>query len=213
MGKASKSPKYTTGSVVVNGRTVVSNKKGKNGTINTNYNMSKAEKNLYNSIEKTLNSSVQNLFKISSADKKAWNQQLNAYRQQGLDEINSIYTPMETNLKNDIASRFGNLDNSVFLDKLKDITDNKAKAVSNLSNNLALQQNQLYSSEMQNRINYISLLSGLQSNMNNNMFSYINQARQNAESGNSYNSNSCSNSGNSFGSQLLSAATTAFSFL
>lgn len=219
MGKSSKYPKYTSGSVSVNGRTVATTRKNDDGTISSNYNMSKAEKNLYEGIQKNLGSSVQNLFKISPADKKAWNQQLNTYKQQGIAEINSIYTPMETNLKNDIASRFGNLDNSVFLDKLKDITDNKAKAVSNLSNNLVLQQNKLYSDEMQNRINYITLLSGLQTNMNNNLFSYINQARQNTESGNNYNSRSYqanSSSGGFFGlnsNQLLSAATNTLSFL
>lgn len=216
MGKSSKYPKYSTGNVTVNGRTVASVEKGKNGAINSNYNMTTAEKNLYDNLQKNLGSSVQNLFKITAADKKAWNQQLNAYKQQGINEINNIYTPMETNLKNDIASRFGNLDNSIFLDKLKNITDNKAKAVSDLSNNLALQQNQLYTKELQNRMNYISLLSGLRTAMDNKMFSYINQARENTESGNNYNSRSYqANSGNfGFGAnQMLSAASMALSFL
>ena len=214
MGKSSKYPNYATGSVTINGKTVATTTKDKNGTISSNYNMTGTEKNMYNNIQKNLNSSISNLFNITDANKKEWNEQLNTYKQQGIDEINNIYTPMETNLKNDIASRFGNLDNSIFLDKLSNITDNKAKAVSNLSDNLLLKQDQLYSTEIQNRINYISLLSSLESGMTNKMFSYINQARQNTESGNNYNSqayNSTSSGGGgllgmNFGSSIASAA-------
>ena len=42
----------------------------------------------------------------------------------------------ENNLKNDIAMRFGNLDNSTFLNNLKKITDNKSKATPITSKNI-----------------------------------------------------------------------------
>ncbi|MBR1460672.1 hypothetical protein IJ596_03425 [bacterium] len=114
MGKKSKAPKYSGGTVVVNGRTVATaNKKGNN--IVTEYNMSDAEKNIFDSIQKGMNTGLSNLFEISDTERKQWDNQLKALARQGIENINSIYTPMENNLKNDIASRFGNLDNSVFL--------------------------------------------------------------------------------------------------
>lgn len=186
MGKKSKAPAYSSGSVVVNGRTVAtSNKNGNN--ISTQYNMSDAEKNIFNSIQQGMNSGLTNLFNISDTERKQWDNQLNALREQGIENINSIYTPMENSLKNDIASRFGNLDNSAFLDKLNAITNNKAKAVASLSNNLATTQNDLYTEELNNRMNTLSFLNNINTALNNNILNYTNAAAANSASGNSYN--------------------------
>ena len=92
-------------------------------------------------------------------------------------------------LKNDIASRFGNLDNSIFMDKLNKITDKKSKAIADLSNYLISAQDSLYSNELANRINIITLLNNLNSAINNNMLNYANAAAQNSQSGNNYNHN------------------------
>jgi hypothetical protein len=206
MGKKSKYPSYSGGSVSVNGKKVASVTK-KNGSINSTYKMSKAEKTLYNNIQKNLNKAVKNLGNFEK-DKKLWNQQLNAYKNNGIKEINSIYTPMETSLKNDISSRFGNLDNSVFLDKLSDITDNKAQAVANLSNSLLAKQDELYKNELSNRISYLSLLSGLDTNMNNRVLSILSQAQGNSSLGNNYGANAynANSSGGSFLTNALSVA-------
>ncbi|MBR1425567.1 hypothetical protein IJ579_08395 [bacterium] len=222
MGKKSKKyPEYSNGSVVVNGRTVATVTKDKdNNVISSNYNMSDAEKNIYNSIQSGLSNSLGNLFNISDAQRKEWNNQINSLRNQGINEINSIYEPMETNLKNDVARRFGNLDNSVFLDNLNSITDKRAKAVADLSDDLLSAQNDMYNQELQNRINTITLLSNLNSIMNNNILSYTSLANTNAGSGNNYNANSYSaTSGNktSFLSDLSpyfsTAASTAMHFI
>ena len=117
--------------------------------------MSDTEKNIYDSVLNNMDSSLANLFKISDPQRQAWNSQLDALKQSGIDNINSIYTPMQNNLKNDIAARFGNLDNSTFLNNLKKITDSKSQAVAQLSNNLSLAQNDLYTQELQNRMNKI----------------------------------------------------------
>ena len=97
---------------------------------------------------------------------------------------------MQTALKNDIAARFGNLDNSVFMDNLNNITNNKAQAVADLSESLLQAENDMYTTELTNRLNYISLLSGLNTTMNNNMLSFMQLANANSSSGNSYNGNS-----------------------
>ena len=195
MGKKSKYPSYSGGSVSVNGKKVAKVSK-KNGSINSSYKMSKSEKKLYNSIQKNLRSTLKNLNNFES-DKKLWEQQLNAYKDSGMKEIDSIYTPMEASLKNDISARFGNLDNSVFLNKLSNITNNKAQAVASLSNNLLSKQDELYKNELQKRLNYISLLSGLSTNMDNKTLAMLNQAQSNSSLGNNYSMNAYNASANS----------------
>ena len=105
----------------------------------------------------------------------------------GMQNINDIYTPIQTNLRNDIASRFGNLDNSIFLDNLNAITNNKSKAIADLSNSLMLAQNDLYNREIQNRMNMLGLLDGLNNSMNGNILSFLGLANQNSSLGNQYN--------------------------
>ncbi len=218
MGKQTKSyPKYSSGTVSLNGRTVASiSKDNKNNVIGANYNMSDVEKNYYNSLQQGMNNSLNNLFTISDSERKEWESQLNALRNQGISQINSIYTPIETALKNDVVSRFGNLDNSVFLDKLNAITDKKSLAVSDLSNSLLAQQSNLYNQELSNRLNILSMLNSLNNSFNNNMMNYLNAAASNASSGNAFNQaayNSNANNTNLFNaiSGTLGTGMSAFS--
>ncbi len=222
MGKKSKKyPAYTSGSVVVNGRTVATSTKDKNNnTISASYNMSDDEKKLYDSIQNGMYNSLNNFYSISDAQRQEWHNQINALRNQGIDSINNIYTPMESNLKNDVARRFGNLNNSVFLDNLNSITDKRAKAVADLSNNLLAIQNDLYNQELQNRMNSLTLLNNLNSVMNNNILAYTGLANTNSNLGNNYNSNAynASNSSSSawnsmFANLAGTAAKTALSFI
>lgn len=212
MGKRSSKPSYTSGSVVINGKEVATITKDNNGYIRSSYNMSKADKSIYDNVQSNLNTSLKNLFNISDSTKKQWNQQLDAYKRNGIDEINSIYEPMQVSLKNDIAGRFGNLDNSVFLDKLSVITDNKAKAVSALSDSIVEKQNELYTTELKNRMNYISLLNGIYTGYNDQIMNYLNMAKANAESANNYNTQTYSKTGNNWSSTIGSVANVASSF-
>ncbi len=222
MGKKSKYPEYSTGTISVNGKTVASTTRDKNNNIvGSNYNMSDAEKKIYDSIQNNMYSSLSGLFDITDETKKSWDSQLNALKSKGVQQINDIYTPMETNLRNDIANRFGNLDNSVFMDNLNEITDKKSQAISDLSNTLLSAQNELYSNELSNRISSISFLNDLNSAMNNNILNFTNAAMSNATSGNTYNSNAykASSSGNLWsnllktGNTVISAAGTAAKYM
>lgn len=189
MGKKSKYPKYATGSVDINGQNVSNAQRNKNNTVSSSYTMNDTEKSIYDGIQSNLSTSLQDLFSISDEKQKQWDEQMNSYKQSGIKNIEDIYTPMQTALKNDIASRFGNFDNSIFMDNLNNIADNKAQAVANLSEALLQKQDELYTTEMANRLNYISLLSNLNTTMNNNMLSYMQLANANSASGNSYNAN------------------------
>ena len=217
MGKKSKYPEYSTGTITVNGKKVSTTQRDKNNNVvSSNYNMSNAEKKIYDSIQSGLNTSLNNLFTISDSQKKEWNNQLNAIKNQGIEEIESIYTPMETDLKNDIASRFGNYDNSIFLDNLNEITDKKAKAVADLSDSILSTQNDLYSEELKNRINTITLLNNLNSAMNNNILNFTSAAGSNANSGNSYNNaayNANNASSGSWINDALKIGSTMLTFL
>ncbi len=187
MGKKSKYPAYSSGNVELNGNTLASVVKKDGNTISSSYNMGNTEKDIYDKVQSGLSNSLSGLFEISDEKMNEWNKQIDAYRQTGLDEINQTYTPMETNLKNDIASRFGNFDNSVFMENLNAITDKKAKAYADLSNSLLMREDELYTQELTNRIGYISLLTGLNESINSNIINYMNVAQNNANSGNTYN--------------------------
>ena len=188
MGKFSKTktPQYSGGTIYVNGRKVASSHKNGN-SIDSNYYMSDTEKKTYDAVQNGIYNSLENLFDISDNQRTQWQDQLNAMRTQGIQNINDIYTPIEKNLRNNIASRFGNLDNSAFLDKLDTITDKKAKSIADLSNNLSLAQNNLYTQELNNRINTISFLQNLNSSINSNMLGFTNAAGSNSSAGTSYN--------------------------
>lgn len=188
MSKKSKYPSYSSGSVTVNGKEVSSVKKSGN-KIDSSYNMSDAEQNIYNGIQHNLADSLNNLYSISDEKQEQWNKELEAYKKAGLKEINDIYTPMVNDLRDNIASRFGNLDNSIFMDNLDAITDKQAQAVSDFSNDLLTKQSEMYSSEIANRLSFISLLSNLNSSMNSNIMNYMQMALANSDSGNNYNQN------------------------
>jgi len=186
MGKASKYPAYSGGAVNINGFNVAKTSK-KGNSVNSDYYMDKTQKQIYNSIQNNMADVLTNLFSISDAQHQEWNNQLSAMKNVGISNINNIYTPLQNNLKNDVASRFGNLDNSVFLDKLNAITNNKSQAIADLSNNLALAQSDLYNQEIQNRINLLNLLDNLNNSINSNILSYLGLANQNSNFGNQYN--------------------------
>mgnify|MGYP006916037798 CR=1 FL=1 len=192
MGKSTKYPAYSGGSISINGREIASHYND-GGNIKSSYNMSDTERNIYDSVQNNLSDSLSNLFNISDNQRIEWQNQLNALKNQGMQNINDIYTPMQNNLKNDIASRFGSLDNSVFLDKLNTIVNNKAKAVADLSNNLALEQNNLYTQEIQNRINLINMLDSLNNSFNSRIMEYLNMAKGNSSAGNQYNQSTYKN--------------------
>ena len=61
--------------------------------------MSATEKKIYDSIQKNMSSSLSNLFKITDANRQEWNNQLDAIKTKGMEQIDSIYKPIETNLK------------------------------------------------------------------------------------------------------------------
>lgn len=207
-------PSYTSGSVSINGQNKATTTKSSNAVYG-NYNMNDYEKELYDYAQKTLPQLVQNVNTFSPEVMQSINNQLNVYKRQGQNCINQIYTPLINNLKNDIASRFGNLDNSMFMNNLNNIESNRGNAITELADNLILKQNELVNNELVNRYNYINLLNSLQNQYNNLALSTINSSLGLGNSALAYNNSVANNkSSDTFGlGQIASLASLAKYFI
>lgn len=185
MGKSSY-PGYSTGTVTVNGETkATSYKKGNN--VYTNYNMSDSEKKIYDYAQNSFLTSLPQINTFSQETLQGFNDQLSAYTKQGQKIIEDTYTPVINNLKTDIARRFGNFDNSSFMDSLNNIEDKRADSYASLAEDVMAQRDTLINNELANRYNYLGFLNDIYNNINNNATNYMNIAAQNSASGNSYN--------------------------
>lgn len=192
MGKTSK-PSYSSGVVNINGEEKASHYK-KGNTVYSNYNMSDREKKIYNFAQNSFLENLPNINVFSGDTQKSLQNQLNAYTQKGLEAINNYYTPMLSNLKNDIASRFGNFDNSVFMDNLSSIEENRADAMSGFAQDILAKQNELILDELNKRYNYLNFLNSVQNQSTANVLNYMQQATNNSSLGNSFNQQVAQNS-------------------
>lgn len=202
MGKSSKKyPQYSSGTINVNGNTKASTyKTGDN--IYSNYNMSDFEKQAYDYAQKSFANSLPSVNIFDDETKKNLQSQLDVYQLNGQKLINNIYTPMLNDLKNDVASRFGNLDNSVFMDNLNSIEANRANSINNLAQDVMSKKSELINNELSQRYTYLNFLQDIQNQMNSNILNYISGSQKNSTSGNNYNTqayNSTKSSGSSFG--------------
>ena len=186
MGKSSKYPPFSSGSISINGENKATTSK-KGNTVTTNYNMSDAEKNIYDYAQNSLLSSLPSVNVFDDDTKKNLQAQLDAYTLNGQKLINNMYEPMIDDLKTDVASRFGNFDNSVFMDNLNEIESNRAESINNLAQDVLAKRDELVSNELAQRYTYLGFLQDLQNNINSNILNYIASSQQNSSAGNSYN--------------------------
>jgi len=193
MFKSSK-PSSASSSVKINGQTKATTTQYSNGSSSTNYYMSPYEQDAYNYAQSQFASGLKNLNVFSPEVLKELNDSVEAYKSKGISQINQIYNPMLQNLQNNVASRFGNLDNSIFLDKLKQIENSRAQSISALAQDITAREQQLRQNELAGRHDYLSLLNN-----------YQNQIYQNAIGGTGNNMPSYQRSSqneNQFGNQL-----------
>lgn len=186
MGKSSKYPSYSSGTINVNGSTKSTTYKNKNNVI-TDYNMSDDEKRAYDYAQKSFADSLSKVNVFDEDTKKNLQSQLDAYTLNGQKIINNMYEPMLDDLKNDIASRFGNFDNSVFMDNLNSIEANRAESLNNLAQDVLAKRDELIGNELAQRYTYLGFLQDVQNMMNSNILNYASSSRSNSSSGNSYN--------------------------
>ena len=94
---------------------------------------------------------------------------------------------MLNNLKNDVASRFGNFDNSVFMDNLNAIEANRTDAISNLAQDITAKRSELINNELAQRYTYLNFLQDIQNQTNSNILNFVTGSQNNSNSGNNYN--------------------------
>ena len=168
--------KYNT-SITLNG-TPIANTNVSKKKITTNYDLSEDENNLLNYTNKNLLSGLENINVFSDEVQKNIQDQVDSYTKQGIKTLNETYTPMFRDLKADIASRFGNIDNSIFLDNLNEIEKNRTNALETLTENILAKQTELYNQEMTNRYNYLEQLATTNKNLYSNIFNLLELASQ-----------------------------------
>ena len=186
MAKSSKYPSFSSGTISVNGSDKASTYKQGNNII-SNYNMSADEKRAYDYAQKSFADSLSKVNIFDEDTQKNLQSQLNAYTLNGQKMINEMYTPMLDNLKTDIASRFGNFDNSIFMDNLNSIEENRAESMNNLAQDVLAKRDELINNELIPRYTYLSFLQDVQNQMNSNILNYVSGSQANSSAGNSYN--------------------------
>lgn len=176
MSKKSKTktqPVYNPSSTItVNGQ-VKSNASSTGNGANASYNMNPYEEASYNYANQSFYKNLPNINVFSDDTIKNLNNEVNAYLKQGAKAINSTYMPMIRDMQNDIARRFGNTNNSVFMDNLNDIETKRAAAISDLAQNTAAKRSELINNELSNRYNYLNFLNDYQNQVYANMLSTL----------------------------------------
>lgn len=188
MGKSSKKyPSYSSGTININGNNKASTYKKGNNVI-SNYNMSDAEKRLYDYAQNSLADSLPSVNVFDDNTKKNLQSQLDAYTLNGQKMVADMYNPMLNSLKQDVASRFGNFDNSVFMDNLNSIESKRAESMNNLARDVLAKRDELVNNELSQRYSYLNFLQDIQNQTNSNILNFVNGSQNNSSSGNSYNS-------------------------
>ena len=201
--KSSKGPQVIGGNISINGQTKA-NTSYQNGQLVTNYNMSPLEEQTLNYTQSQILDNLKNINVFSPKTMDNIYKELNAYKLQGINDINQTYTPMIQELQEDVASRFGNLDNSIFMDNLKGIESKRAEAVGNLATNLQSKQSSLINNELSNRYNFLNYLSNLQISINSNIQNTINASRNSSQVNNT--TSNLNNSFNDYANLIIKAA-------
>lgn len=205
--KTSVQPVYNpSASISINGNTVASAKSTKNGA-NMSYSMSPYEEAGYNYANKTIYDNLQNVNTFSDDTMKNLDNQVKAYLNQGVQTINSTYTPMIRNMQNDVARRFGNTNNSVFMDNLRDIEGQRAAAISDLAQDVNAKRSDIVNDELSRRYDYLNYLNNYQNQIYANMLSMLALNNDLLNTNNSHlNGRSASSSNSSSGRNYLSDA-------
>ena len=187
MSKTSKNNSWSR-TISLNGAPKIHSVVDENGNIASNYTMSPWEKLAYEYAEREFAENIDDINVFSEKTLNSLNEQIDAYTKSGIAKIDEIYTPMIKNLQNDIASRFGSLDNSIFLDKLNSLEDKRAKSVAALSEDIKAKESELIDEELDRRYDYLNFLNDYQLQFLENTSGNTARANNGSYSNNSRNS-------------------------
>lgn len=159
----------------------------KNGILSSDYNMSGDESDIYNYALSTLANILPQLNTFDPQTLSSIQSSVDGYKNSGLDTINKAYNSSLKNIENDAVSRFGNLDNSAFVDNLSSIESERSKAVSSFAQDVLAKQSQLESDELTKRYALAEFLNGIANDKYDNALKAISTALGSSSNANSYN--------------------------
>lgn len=190
-----------TGSISVSGGPNVTYKNG-----NTNYVLNSAQQETFDYAQNAFKDGLQSINVFSPETQKQLTNQVNAYKQNALSELESLYSPMLKSVREDSAKRFGNIDNSEFLNNLNSVEKNRAHALAKLEQNISAMQNELINEELKNRYNYLNFINSYQNQVLNNALNFSNLANSNANLNGQYQAQNVKTNANNFDNMLAMAA-------
>lgn len=179
-------PSYSSSEVSLGGSTASTGVS--DGVLTSSYDMSDSESSIYNYALSTLANILPQLNTFDSETKSSINSEVDAYRNSGIQDINNLYNSSLYDIEGDIASRFGNLDNSIFKDDVSDLESERSNAVSSFAQDVLSKQSELESDELTKRYALVELLSGLSDGIYGNALSALSSVLGSSSSLNNYNS-------------------------
>lgn len=219
MSKTTKSqnPSSISSSINLNGNSLI-NTTTSNGKTTSDINFSADQQKINDYIQSSLLSSIPKINTFLPETIENWNKEIDAYTTQGIKKIDDLYSPMIKDLQNNIASRFGNLDNSVFMDNLNNLESKRAESISDFAQNIQSKQSSLVDDELNRQYNYLNFLTGYDNNQFQRMLNIINPGYSGLSQSSNYLGQSINNS-SSFNfdlkdlAQLAQIATSVATFL
>ncbi len=219
MGKTSKNtttatPSNSSSVISVNGTPLVTTKTD-GGSISSNYNFSDAEKATNDYVQNALLSGIASINTFLPETINNINSQIDAYTQSGIDTINDTYTPMIKSLEEDVASRFGNLDNSIFLDSLGGLESKRSDAMSDLAQGILSKKSELIDDELNRQYSYLNFLTDYKDQTFSNMITALELGKSSLSLNNDYQSDvyNYSNASNSSNKITSSQLNNLYSYL
>ena len=192
-----KTKKNPTGSFSLSGGPSASYKNG-----NTTVKLNDAQQNAFDFAQ---NSFAENLGSINVFSPETLQQlktQVNAYKNNALEELNNTYTPLLQEVRNDAAKRFGNLDNSVFLNNLETVENQRAKAISKFSQDVASKEDELIRQQLQERYDYLNFLNSYQKQIINDALNIAGLVNTNANTNGKYQANAYTDNTSTIGNLI-----------
>lgn len=178
-------PTFSSGTFSING-TPVATTSYNNGSTKSNYFLSPAQKQAYDYTQTAFAQYLPQINTFLPETIANLNSQVEAYKNKGIQSINEIYNPMLQSMQNNVATRFGNLDNSMFMDNLNKIESQRANAVNLLAQDINAKQDELMNNELLKQYDFLNFLNNYQNQTMNNAINATRISQNNASNSNQY---------------------------
>jgi hypothetical protein len=125
----------------------------------TKYNPSPAESQSKSAAQSRINQILPTLGQTSPEMSKQFDDMSNAYADQATAAFNREYAPLQRNVREDYASRFGGGQNTPYIDAINDMeTRQRVPALVDIANNATQKRQDLYNTQEQQKLNELQSL-------------------------------------------------------